>query len=90
MKSSACQNMDYCCEAMWKQFEIESDDERFVTYQAEFGEFGLIERKDAASYVPIAFCPWCGKDILSERWKALQRAQSTKLVDGAKPDENAT
>ncbi len=82
--------MDYCCEAMWKQFEIESDDERFFTYQAEFKEFGLIDRKDSAAYVPIAFCPWCGKDILSERWKALQRTQGETPIVGTKPNQEAT
>jgi|GEM_PF-5993252 len=63
--------MDYCCEAMWKQFEVETDDERLVFFQKEHREFGLIDRKDPTSYTPIAFCPWCGRDILSARWKAM-------------------
>jgi hypothetical protein len=64
--------VDYCCEAMWKQFEVDSDDERLIFFQKEFGEYGLLDRKDLRAYTPIAFCPWCGKDILSARFKALE------------------
>ncbi len=78
--------MNYCCEAIWKQLEIEPEDERLICYQADIGEYGLVDRKDASSYVPIAFCPWCGKDILSARWKALRGALNTKSPDGANSD----
>lgn len=69
--------MDYCCEGMWKQFEVESEDERLVCYQEEFDEYGLITREDPEAYRPIAFCPWCGKDILSPRFRALKQSVGT-------------
>jgi hypothetical protein len=57
---------------MCKQFEVDSEDERLVFFQKEFGEYGLPDRKDCNAYTVIAFCPWCGKDILSARFKALE------------------
>lgn len=82
--------MDYCCEAMWKQFEIESDEERLVFHQPEFSEYGLVDRKDPTAYIPIGFCPWCGKDILSPRFKAIEKTQADRPVDGDKADEAPT
>ena len=79
--------MEYCCQGMWKQIEIESDDERLFFYRTELGEYGLVDRKDSNSYAPIAYCPWCGK-ILTARVKALQQAQWAKQLDGGKRDEN--
>jgi hypothetical protein len=73
--------MDYCCEGMWKQFEIEPDDERLIFYQEEHQEYGLIDRKDPRAYTPIAFCPWCGKDILSVRFKTLERKSRNATAD---------
>ena len=54
--------MNYCCEPMWKQFEIESDDERYIIYIAKLG-FALVDRKDPTSCSLIEFCPWCGKAL---------------------------
>ena len=75
--------MDYCCEAMREQFEVESDDERLIFYQEEFREYGLIDRTDSQAYTPIAFCPWCGKDILSARFKSLEGKKPVAMPDSA-------
>ena len=59
----------YCCDAMERQFEIDSDDQRLIFYAPAIGEYGIVDRKDPDAYAPIGFCPWCGKDIQSDRFK---------------------
>jgi hypothetical protein len=80
--------MDYCCEGMERQFEVDSEDERLIFFAKEIEEYGLIDRKDPSGYVPIAFCPWCGKDILSPRFKALEKKRAIAKPRSAN-EENA-
>jgi len=50
---------------MTKQFEIEPDDERLISYSEQFDEYGVRDRKDREVYTPICFCPWCGTRLRS-------------------------
>jgi hypothetical protein len=47
----------YCCEAIWKQLEIESDEEQLISYFEKGNEYGLNDRVDPSAYTPITFCP---------------------------------
>jgi hypothetical protein len=55
----------YCCYGMEKQFAIEPEEERLVSYSEKRAEFGLRDRKDGEIYTPISFCPWCGTRLPS-------------------------
>jgi len=53
---------------MEKQFEIERDDERLIVRWPVIGEvldYGLPDRKEKDTYIPICFCPWCGSQLRS-------------------------
>jgi hypothetical protein len=72
---------DHCCQQMRDEVEhrcAEHPDpydcpEHLVRYVPNFDEYGLIVHDGGASYVDIAYCPWCGTRLprsKRERWWA--------------------
>lgn len=68
-----------CCADMTHRLEFTCDQhadpfecgDNTVVYNEIFDEFGLIVHDGGASYIVIAFCPWCGVELprsQRDRW----------------------
>jgi len=65
--------IEACCKRM--TFDLNRQCDRHATrfecpdaliYIAEDGSLGLIVHDGGRSFVPIAFCPWCGTQLVDE------------------------
>ncbi|WP_439589334.1 DUF6980 family protein [Hydrogenophaga sp.] len=78
MRSQCCQKMtdqvEFTCEQHPDVFDCP---DALVFFSAKFDEYGLIIHDGGPSFVPIAFCPWCGSALPRSRrnqWFAELRA----------------
>lgn len=61
----------YCCNRMKEEVEhkCELHKDRFecpdclISYDERVDEYGIIIHDGGTSYIPIKYCPWCGKKL---------------------------
>jgi hypothetical protein len=69
--------MKYCCEKLKAEIEEGAafTNNKLIVYNASYRSYGIIDGKDDSdpekSYVPMSYCPFCGKEFppdLIEKW----------------------
>ncbi|MCC7252477.1 hypothetical protein [Hyphomicrobium sp.] len=86
----------FCCEAMTQALAFDCDQhadpfecaDGLMVYNEVLDEFGLPVHDGGASYVLIAFCPWCGTRLPeSQRDRWFDEVEAAGYTDDTLPPE---
>lgn len=86
----------FCCADMAHRLELTCDQhadpfecgDNTVVYNEIFDEFGLVVHDGGASYIVIAFCPWCGTRLPeSQRERWFDETEAKGFTDETMPPE---